>query len=73
VSNKVSADVSDAAQGLTASSFGACTAACTNQAKTDEADPLGVLAAALLGLSPADRARLATMLLGQQMGQSEGE
>jgi hypothetical protein len=30
------------------------------------------LAAALLGLSPADRARLAAMLLGQQAGQAEG-
>jgi hypothetical protein len=27
-------------------------------------DPLAALAAALLGLSPADRARLAAMLLG---------
>jgi hypothetical protein len=31
-----------------------------------EGDPLALLAAALLGLSAADRARLAAMLLGQQ-------
>jgi hypothetical protein len=31
------------------------------------------LAAVLLNLSPADRARLAAMLLGQQMGQAEGK
>jgi hypothetical protein len=32
---------------------------------------LALLAAALLGLSPADRARLAAMLLGQQTGQGD--
>ena len=32
----------------------------------DQADPLAKLAAALLTLSPADRARLAAMLTGQQ-------
>jgi hypothetical protein len=38
---------------------------CTSEGKLDQADPLAALAAALLGLSPADRARLAAMLLGQ--------
>jgi hypothetical protein len=32
----------------------------------EQADPLAALAAALLGLSLTDRARLAAMLLGQQ-------
>jgi hypothetical protein len=32
---------------------------------------LAPLAAALLGLPPADRARLAAMLLGQQTGQGD--
>jgi hypothetical protein len=39
---------------------------CTTEGKPQQADPLAPLAAALLGLSPADRARLAAMLLGQQ-------
>jgi hypothetical protein len=49
-----------------------CTSRCTNEGKTEQADPLASLAAALLGLSPADRTRLAAMLLGQQSGQAEG-
>jgi hypothetical protein len=32
-------------------------------------DPLAALAAALLGLSPADRTRLAALLLGQAEGE----
>jgi hypothetical protein len=43
-----------------------CTAGCTSKAKTDNAGTVEALAAALLGLSPEDRARLAAMLLGQQ-------
>ena len=43
-----------------------CTPVCTGQEKSGPADPLGALAAALLGLSPTDRARLAALLLGQQ-------
>jgi hypothetical protein len=50
-----------------------CTSGCTNGAETANADPLAPLAAALLGLSAADRARLAAMLLGQQTGQAEGK
>jgi hypothetical protein len=42
-------------------SFG-CTSGCTSEAKTEPADPLALLAAALLALSPADRARLAALL-----------
>jgi hypothetical protein len=43
-----------------------CTSGCTSEVKSEQADPLAPLAAALLGLSAADRARLAAMLLGQQ-------
>jgi hypothetical protein len=41
-----------------------CTTRCTSSTEID----LAALAAALLGLSPADRARLAAMLLGQTPG-----
>jgi hypothetical protein len=41
----------------------ACTPACTNSAESQQADPVAALAAALLGLSPADKARLAALLL----------
>src|SRR5262249_38697247 len=43
-----------------------CTSGCTNQGKPEQADPLAALAAALMGLSAEDRARLAAMLLGRQ-------
>jgi hypothetical protein len=43
-----------------------CTNCCTTETKLEEGDPLALLAAALLGLSAADRARLAAMLIGQQ-------
>jgi hypothetical protein len=48
-----------------------CTTGCTNEGKTENTDPLAPLAAALLGLSPADRARLAAILLGQLPGQGD--
>jgi hypothetical protein len=51
---------------LATSAPNACTTACTSEGKAEQADPLATLAAALLGLSPDDRARLAAMLLGQQ-------
>jgi hypothetical protein len=41
----------------------ACTPACTNDAKSEQTDPLAALAAALLSLSPTDRARLAALLI----------
>jgi hypothetical protein len=41
---------------------------CTSGGQPVQTDPLQALAAALIGLSPADRARLAAMLLGQQQG-----
>ena len=51
-----------------ASRLSACTSACTSEAKTEHADPLAELAAVLLNLPPADRARLAAMLADQQGG-----
>jgi hypothetical protein len=47
-----------------------CTSGCTSEAETANGGTVEALAAALLGLSAADRARLAAMLLA---GQSEGE
>jgi hypothetical protein len=67
-----SCNASETGKGLAESAPNACSAACTSNAET--APPLTVeaLAAALLGLSLADRARLAALLLGQQAGQAEG-
>jgi hypothetical protein len=48
-----------------------CTNGCTTAAKTEQADPVAMLATALLGLTPADRARLAALLVGRQPGQAE--
>jgi hypothetical protein len=45
-----------------------CTSVCTNGGEQDKTDPLAALAAALLSLSSADRARLAAVLLGQPEG-----
>jgi hypothetical protein len=45
-----------------------CTSGCTSEANADQGDPVATLAAALLGMTPADRARLAALLLGQQPG-----
>src|SRR5262249_35515391 len=42
-----------------------CTSGCTSEAEGEQTDPGASLAAALLGLSPEDRARLAAMLLGK--------
>jgi hypothetical protein len=47
-----------------------CATGCTGNAKNARADALDQLAAALLALSPADRAPLAAMLTGQ--GEAEG-
>jgi hypothetical protein len=45
---------------------GAARGSSTAGAPADQGDPLAKLAAALLTLSPADRARLAAMLTGHQ-------
>jgi hypothetical protein len=44
----------------------ACTAACTSEAKNENALTVEALAAAMLTLSQKDRARLAALLNGQQ-------
>jgi hypothetical protein len=65
VSSKGIPDVSESSKGLAKSSPYACTAACTNSTDSPQADPVEALASALLALSPADKARLAALLLGQ--------
>jgi len=55
-------------QDLTSSPSSGCTSGCTSEAETANAGPVEALAAALLGLSPADRAKLAALLLGQTPG-----
>jgi hypothetical protein len=60
-------------QADTASQAVACTSACTRKAKPEKADLLAPLAAALLGLSQANRARLAAMLLEQHPEGKAGE
>ena len=69
VSSQGSPVTSEEDKGLTTGNTDRCTAGCTNPAGTDNAGNVEALAATLLGLSPADRARLAAMLLGQQAGQ----
>ncbi len=67
-------DVSEDSKQLTSTPPAACTSACTSIAENanadkhdaDQGDPLAKLAAALLTLSPADRARLAAMLTGDR-------
>jgi hypothetical protein len=50
----------------------ACTAACTsNQERTQTVD-LEALAATLANLSPGDRAKLASLLLGQEPAPADG-
>ena len=69
-------------QALTPTPFRVCTRVCTSEPENanadtldadqckgeenDEGDPLGKLAAVLLTLSPADRTKLAVMLIGHQ-------
>jgi len=48
----------------TSSPSSGCTAGCTSTAETANAGTVEALAAALLGLSAANRARLVAMLLG---------
>jgi hypothetical protein len=56
-------------QAISATAANACTPACTSEAKSEQTDPVAALAAALLSLSPADRARLAALLTGQAEGE----
>src|SRR5262245_53473880 len=57
-------------QAVTSGQQPACTNACTNEPKPEQTDPLTALAAALLGLSTEERARLAAMLLEKRDGGS---
>jgi hypothetical protein len=72
VSSKGASNVSTVGKGLVESSPSVCTPVCTSEANPPQTDPVAALAAALLGLSAADRARLAAMLVGRQEGQAEG-
>jgi hypothetical protein len=69
VSSKGPPDASEANIGLTDTPLSACTNACTSEAGDANAGTVEALAAALLALSPAGRARLAALLVG---GQGEG-
>jgi hypothetical protein len=50
-------------QAISATTENACTPACTSEGKSEQTDPVAALAAALLSLSPTDRARLAALLI----------
>ncbi len=63
---------SDAAKRVTPSDPNGCTTGCTSETETAHADPVATIAAALLDLSPDDRARLASMLVGRQPDDAEG-
>ena len=51
-------------QDVTSSDANCCTIGCTSEAKTAQPDVVATLAAALLAMTPADRARLTAILLG---------
>jgi hypothetical protein len=51
---------------VTSSESDRCTNGCTSESKTKQTDTVATLAATLLALPAADRARLASLLLGQQ-------
>jgi len=63
VSSKGRCNASEAGKGLAAGAPAACTTACTSNTENANAGTVEALAAALLGLSSADRARLAAMLI----------
>jgi hypothetical protein len=69
LSSKGSPDTKETDKGLTATAPNACTPACTNEAKSEQTDPVAALATVLLSLSPADRANLAALLSGQADGE----
>jgi hypothetical protein len=72
VSSKGPLNATTNQQGLTASPSDACTTACTSEPENANAGTVEALAAALLSLSPADRQRLAALLLGQQEAPAPG-
>ena len=71
VSSKGTPDATEAGKGLAESSPAVCTPVCTSKPEKANAGTVEALAAALLGLTPADRARLAAVLLSQ--GESAAE
>ncbi len=73
VSSKNPTVPTDTTKGLAPTDSGACTAACTSKPETVQAGTVEALAAALQALSPADRARLAALLVGQPAEQAEGK
>jgi hypothetical protein len=73
VSSQGASDASGIEKVLMESSPSVCTPVCTSEANPQQTDPVAALAAALLGLSPADRARLAALLVGRQERQDEGK
>jgi hypothetical protein len=70
LSSKNISNLSGANKELAASRDSGCTGGCTSEAKTQETDQVGALAAALLSLSSSDRARLAALLTGQAEGEN---
>jgi hypothetical protein len=69
VSSKGITDATDAGKGLAESSPTVCTPVCTSNAGNAKTDTVATLAAALVSLSPGDRARLAALLTGQAEGE----
>ncbi len=63
VSSKGTPNASVENKGLAERTISGCTAGCTSEPGTANADPLAALASALLGLSATDRARLAALLV----------
>jgi hypothetical protein len=53
-------------QEVTASDPDRCTSGCTSEGKTEQADSVATIAAAMAKLSSADRERLAAILLSQK-------
>jgi hypothetical protein len=72
VSSKGRRAAGGAGKGVTPTDADGCTTGCTDEARNLETDPVATIAAALLGLTPADRARLAALLMASQPGQPEG-
>jgi hypothetical protein len=68
VSSQGAPAASDEAKGITETGPTVCTPVCTGEPKPEQSSTLEVLAAALLNLSPAERARLAAMLLSGPSG-----
>jgi hypothetical protein len=73
VSSKGQPVASGDAKGLAETPAAVCTPVCTSEVKTQQGTSLDQLAAALLTLSPEDRAKLAAMLFGQQSSLGEGK